>query len=314
MTTALLAVSTIYLAWQLGEERARGARLADSRVIASTATSGGASVPGGTSTPSAERARADDAQSPGLLERIGAAFTGAGKKRAPRQLKIELMQQDFRRLYDDPVTRRQLIEELVPAYRDQFLVLERRLKLGTDQWQRFLETVAEQAVERRGNSAVCGKDLECWKQVSSSDARYEQAIRDLLGAANVEKFETFNYSVAERQDVEALQSRLPEFQRLSESAAEDLIVALSEVRRDAEKRLDAETGGHTTIKVENNGENYTIFYPGNLATPREQLAYVEAHQQQLRDRANALLNANQLSVFDEWQARTLRTLRRKMTE
>jgi hypothetical protein len=112
----------------------------------------------------------------------------------------EMHKQDFKRMFADPATRKQLVEELIPKYRDQFIVLQRRLDMPSDQWQRFLETLASQEIERRGVSVVCADDLECRKRSlgPAAHARYEQEIRDLLGDADMKQYETFNYALSER--------------------------------------------------------------------------------------------------------------------
>ena len=70
----------------------------------------------------------------------------------------------------DPVTRRELVEELVPDLRDEYLVLERRLKLGNSRWQEFLETLAAQEIDRRAQTADCGRNDECLRRVLSTAA------------------------------------------------------------------------------------------------------------------------------------------------
>ena len=69
----------------------------------------------------------------------------------------EMMQKALLRMNQDPVTRRQLIEERIANLRDQYLKLERRLHIASDQWQRFLETLAERALDQRSVIAACGR-------------------------------------------------------------------------------------------------------------------------------------------------------------
>ena len=313
-TTVLFAASTLYFAWALGVERNRGdefraARGAmpsladvgptDSNTGANSATSAGVSADSN-GTPSTK--------SPGLLDGLR-GLSGGSKRMSPQQ-SSELYKQDFERMFADPATRKRLIEELIPTYRDQFIVLERRLDLPSDQWQRFLETVATHAIERRGASSICAQDVECQKRSLGQEAyaRDDQEIRDVLGDADMKQYQTFNYAVSERQSVEMLQARLPLSQQLSEKAAEDLITALSEVRRAAEQSIQEADGSFVTFR----GDGYVVVYPSDLKTLEERFDYAAGNLKNLRDRAGALLNPVQLSAYQEQHRESLRKLRRAM--
>jgi len=310
-TTALFAASTLYFAWAVGVERDRGADFstehgafagaADSRATASENGAAGVTDAEPNETPSAE--------SPGLFDRLS-ALVGGGRKRAPRQLQNELFQKDFERMFSDAATRRQLVEERIPRYRDQFVVLQRRLDMPSDQWQRFLETMATQAIERRGGWDLCAQDLQCRIRSLGDEAyaRYDQEIRDVLGDADMKEFQTFNYALSERQSVESLQAELPLSQQLSEKAAEDLIAALSEVRRDAEKSIQEENGSFRKFS----GDDYVVVFPPDLKTLDERLHYAAEHFTKLRDRAAALLNPVQLAAYQRQLKEALRQARRGM--
>jgi hypothetical protein len=228
---------------------------------------------------------------------------------SPQQIS-ELYKQDFARMFADPSTRKQLIEELIPIYRDKFIVLQRRLDMPSDQWQRFLDTVATQAIERRSGSAICGDDMQCQMRSIGPEAyaRYDQELRDVLGDADMEQYQTFNYALSERQSVESLQAELPLSQQLSEKAAEDLIASLSEVRRAAEKSIQEENGSFYTVR----GNGYVVVYPHNLETLEERLDYAREHFKKLRGRAKALLNPVQLAAYQEQLKQSLRKLRDAM--
>jgi hypothetical protein len=313
-TTALFAASTLYFAWSVGVERNHGANFlahgvapgaADSRSAASESHTTG--VPDAEGSGSSNEAASTE--SSGLLERLG-AVGGGGKKRASRQLQGELFRKDFARMFSDPTLRKQLIEEQIPSYRDQFIVLERRLDMPSDQWQRFLETVATHAVERRGGSDLCARDVECQMRSLGPEAyaRYDQEIRDVLGDADMKEYQTFNYALNERQSVELLQGELPLPQQLSEKAAEDLITALSEVRRAAEKSIQEENGSFVTFR----GDGYVVVFPANLKSLDERLDYAAEHFKKLGARAGALLNPVQLAAYQEQHRKSLRSLRRAM--
>ena len=139
-------------------------------------------------------------------------------------------------------------------------------------------------------------------------SRDQQEIRDVLGESDARQYETFNYSITERQGVEALQERLPKFQHLSEEAGEDLIVALGEVRREAEKRLTADGGKMSMVR----DEGIIILYPQELKTLDERLAYARAHMAELRKRAETLLNATQLATYDQLQGAAIRNIARTL--
>jgi hypothetical protein len=313
-TTALFAASTLYFAWAVGVERNRGAEfraargampsLADAGPTDSNTGANGATSAAGT----AESNGTPSAKSPGLLD--GLRGLVGGRKRMSPQQSSELYKQDFARMFADPATRKRLIEELIPIYRDQFIVLERRLDMPSDQWQRFLETAATHDIERRGGSAVCGHDKECQMRSLGTEAyaRYEREIRDVLGDADMKQYQTFNYALSERQSVESLQTRLSLPQQLSETAAEDLITALSEVRRAAAESIQEENGSFITFS----GDGYVVVFPPNLESLDERLDYAAEQFKKLRERAGALLNPVQLAAYQEQNKVALRRLRRAM--
>ncbi len=313
-TTTLFAASTLYFAWQLGAERDRGVNFAapsapHTAATAPSARTGGDSATDGVAATSGTQAADQRKRIPGLSDQSVASGTKE-RRRPPPGLFRELTEQDFRRMFENPVTRRQLIEEQIPKLRDDYLKLGRRLAIGSDQWQRFLETLAEQAVDRRGVIATCGKDTECLKRSLTSGAyeRDQQEIRDVLGESDARQYDTFNFSKSERQSVEALQARLPKFQQLSEAAGEDLIVALSEVRRDAQERITGDGGKYLTVR----GEGVVVVYPRELRTLKERLAYASAQMAALRKRAGTLLNSTQLAAYDQMQGPALRSITRAL--
>jgi len=305
-TTVLFAASTFYFAWALGVERDRGVDLQRAPVAAGTPNRGSTSASNAKGSGTSEAA---SAKSPGLLDRLG-ALAGGEKKPPSRQQQNELFQADFKRMYLDPVTRQRLIEELMPRYRDEYVVLERRLDMPSDQWRRFLETLATQAIERRGSSAVCAGDLQCAMPSLGPEAyaRYDQEIRNLLGDADMKEYLTFNYALSERQSVEALQARLPPSQQLGEKSAEDLIAALSEVRRTSEQNITAENGSFYTVS----GDGYSVAFPPNLKSLDERLNYAARHFRKLHDRALAFLNPVQMGAYKRQMAETLLQLKRSM--
>jgi len=313
-TTALFAASTLYFAWAVGVERNRGAEFRAARgVMPSLADAGPTDSNTGANGTTSAASSADSngtpsAKSPGLLDGVRGLF--GGSKRLSPQQSSELFKQDFERMFADPATRKQLIEELIPSYRDQFIVLERRLDMPLDQWQRFLETVATHEIERRGALAICAHDVECQKRSLGPEAyaRYDQEIRDVLGDSDMKQYQTFNYALIERQSVESLQAELSLPQQLSEKAAEDLITALSEVRRAAEKSIQEENGHSVLFR----GDGYAFVYPPNLETLGERLDYAAGHFKKLRERAEALLNPVQLAAYQEQHEESLRRLRRAM--
>ena len=314
VTTALFAASTLYFAWAVGVERNRaadfraspGTNAPDSRAGASGSDAAGAARAAG----SGKSGDTQATESPSLLDGLRGLVGKGGKKRASRQQQGELFQEDFLRMYTDPATRKQLIEERIPGLRDDYLLLERQLDLPSDQWQRFLEIMATHAIERRGATAVCKQEIDCQMQALGPEAyaRYDREIRDALGESDMKQFETFNYALSERQSVEKLQDELGPRQQLSEKTTEDLIAALSDVRRAAEKSIQAENGSFQLHR----GDGYAVVFPPTLKTNVERLAYATEHFQKLQERAGSLLNPVQLATYQELQAKALGRLRRAM--
>jgi hypothetical protein len=307
-TTVLFVASTLYFAWALGVERDRGADVPTTRVAASGAPDGAAAGVADAEKYNVSKDVAS-AKSPGLLDRLG-SLVGGGKKRPSREQQDELFQADFKRMYLDPVSRRQLIEERVPRFRDDYVVLERRLDLPSDRWQRFLEALASHSIEQGSSSAVCAGDTQCVMQKIGPEAhaRYEQEIRDVLGEADMQEYQTFKYALTERQSVEALQAKLPVSQQLSEKTAEDLIAALSEVRRAEEQNIASEKGEFQTFS----GDGYSVAFPLDIQSLDERLNYAAGHFRKLHERASSFLNPVQMAAYEGQIVETMRTLKRTM--
>lgn len=303
----LLAGSTIYLAWRVGvePERAPAAQLA---------AGPGHADGSGSSTDAAEmgernfRASRTPADSPVASSPVAIPRGRGG--RAPREVAAAIDRQTFELTYRDSATRRQLVEELVPDLRDDYLILERRLKLGDARWQEFLEALAAQRIDQRARTAGCAGNPECLRGTFSADrnSQEEQALIALLGDAGHEAYKEFSLSVPERRGVASFQNRLPLPQRLSETAAEELVMALSEVRRDSEAEIYAAGGAVTRFLF---GETPPVTMPAGLERTEDRMKYINEYSQRIRDRAATLLNGVQLGHFNDMQDAMLAQMRRR---
>lgn len=303
----LLAGSTIYLAWRVGVERERSPPAPSMEMTASAAGPGTMRDAGDESEPTAAvwGIPVDNpaANSPAATPR------GRGG-RAPREVADAIWKRTLELGYKDPATRRQLVEELIPDLRDEYLVLERRLDLGITRWQEFLEMLATQTIDRRAQTAECGQDFECQRRVLSTSAyaQQDQALLALLGNANHKVYREFKYSLQERSGIFALQGRLLPQQRLSDEATEALITALSEVRRDTEADISAVGGTVTSILF---ADVPTVILPLDLVRTEDRLEYVREYSVRLRERAATVLTGVQLARFDQLLDAMLVKMRRR---
>jgi hypothetical protein len=302
----LLCGSTIYLAWRVGEERGRSPPALPTEMTASSGpgmTRDGAnkSVPAGA---------ASDVYASNPAAGPSAATPHGRRGRAPREVADSIWTQMIERAYEDPVTRRELVEELVPDLRDEYLVLERRLELGNARWQEFLETLAAQEIDRRAQTADCDRNDECLRRVLSTAAyaQKDQALLAFLGDADHRIYSEFVYSLQERRGIAALQRRLPPPQRLSDDVTEALITALSEVRRETEAEISAVGGTATSILFE---DAPRVILPHGIERTEDRLAYVRAYSRRLRESAATVLSGVQLARFHELQDAMLLKMRRR---
>jgi hypothetical protein len=306
LAAILLCGSTIYLAWRVGEERGRSPPALSMEMTASAGP--------GMARNGADESEPAAATSGAATDKPVAgppAATPPGRRgRAPREVEDAIGKQMLELAYKDPATRRELVEELVPDLRDEYLILERRLKLGNTRWQEFLETLAAQEIDRRAQTADCGRNDACLRRVLSTAAyaQKDQALRAFLGDADHQVYGEFVYSLQERRGVVALQRRLPLPQRLSDDATEALISALSEVRREAEAEISAVGGTATSILF---ADAPRVILPHGLERTEDRLAYVLAYSRRLRKSAATVLTGVQLARFHELQDAMLLKMRRQ---
>lgn len=207
---------------------------------------------------------------------------------------------DFRRMYDDPRLRLQLIAEGALSQRNRFRGAERTLGIEPDRWIMLSDRLAESEIEARARRLRCAPDLAC--PPGGMDSQWfsedERTIREVLGEVKAEEFKKYRDTLQERRAVEGLQSRLRTAQ-LPPERADALILALADER--ARVGQDWAHVGPSVTRGFGTPELGTVFYPASAATPEQRLAAATDYSRRMRERAARLLTPEQRTIFDAMQ-------------
>jgi hypothetical protein len=307
----LLAASTLYLARQVAQERG-------SMGMIPAANPAGAGAGPDQTTLAPDSTRPADARAavvPGAAaqadSQTGTAPVKAYKRPTP-EVYQRLNEQELAASADDPQLRRELIQERIPLVRDQYLLLQRRLKVDADRWQRFMEVMAEQELGIMAMLADCKKTTNCELVSIDADtaARYKQAITEVLGDSGAAAVEKFRQSGMQRMALSSLDTELPENQKLSEAQSEELIDALTQTHMDVEKDMQK----HEASVGRFFDQGGMLIYDKGLATVEERLADAANYSKKLRAQAARYLQGAQMAAFNRQQDRLLEAMRQSQAK
>lgn len=297
-STVVLAGCTVYLARELGLERERNSTaLAESDPDATALGAPGpetaaTSPPGGPVTSSAT--------SPAIE-----APADSGSVDDRRKARNKEQAEEFLRLYDDPETRAKLLQDQLEAQRRSHSGLRSALEIDVEHFDRLINLFAEQEIDRRVRMARCLLDVFCLRPDLASGAERRQAVVDVIGEENTVKMEQFRSDQSRSSQFGVFQARLGPRLALSPQQLDELSSALHEAQMRA--RQEFESHGH---EYRNFATSYgVIVYAADTKTVDERMASAGASVDLMRDRAGALLNSEQLEVFNQMQDDSLLVFR-----
>jgi hypothetical protein len=302
----VLAGTTIYLARTVAKESAASPVASSTEASPTTAgrsgagkraaaSRGGAGSNGSSAETPAESSTTDSAQT-----------TEAAKPWSPEAYQ-KLMDAETEAAKRDPQLRHELIEERIPIIRDQYLPLQRRLKVDNERWQRFMEVLAGHDLGYFAALADCKKSRNCEQPDISQDqyAQQRQEIVDVLGDAHTAAFEAYRNSGNERFGIRQIQAELPEDAQIPEDRAEDLVQALAKTRMEVEAEMSS--------REKNVGRFYqmngALLYDKDLPTAESRVEDAARYSRRLRAQAAKFLQGRQLAAFNRQQDRLLQLLR-----
>jgi hypothetical protein len=298
ISTCTLAASTLWLAREAARERAGNpaAPATDIVAVAVPAQQGGP-------TP---RAPVEITPAPPSAPATAPAAYPPGVK-SPREYAREYLES-----ISTPEGRARLLAEsrqmLATTYPPPIV---ERLGLTRADLDRFLDVKSEAMFAFGETMARCQLSPGCDVPSTGSAASAEagQRVLDVMGAEKVRALESYEDSVTERRVVARLRGQLPDSAYLSDESSERLVAALAGERRRYQSQNSSPESGPSSIGTLD-GQLY--YMP--LTTSDDMLASAEEYAQRLHRQAAAILDARQLSEFDEMQRRVLLRLREQLAE
>jgi hypothetical protein len=285
--TAILAVTTAYYARQLYLARVeRAAQESAVRRAAAPvrATVRDAAIPASSTAQAGGPAHTKNASTP--RDRLG-----------PYQASILARMRD-------PAQRRDLLDERKASLRRVSPYLAEYLRLGSSEFEAFVELVAGQNLAMHEKTLSCLETPKC--QVLQTAAAMQDALIDEIARSfGLEKAGRYRHYLAtadERTYIAEMRGGLPDRDRLTDTQAEALIDALAGER----VRIGEEITARSQIAgITMEGVPFVMSTGATIATLMEQ-----AHEYFRRMRAHAapMLTPGQLAAYDRIQEERLRRL------
>ncbi len=223
--------------------------------------------------------------------------------------RVKRLQADHHRkaikAFEDPRQREGMVVGAKMSMRRSYPGLAQAIGMTGEEVDRLLTLLAEQQVELQEKFSRCTLDGNCDVHANPhlNDPR-AQEIAALLGTDRQQRFDTYQNTLMERESVAHLQTRLADSTRLPDGDAEALIAALADER---EKIHQEAAERHAGVNGVGFGAGM-IFFSSDAQSTEEKLASAQANARRMRDRAAAVLTAEQLRVFDEMQAELMISL------
>jgi hypothetical protein len=198
---------------------------------------------------------------------------------------------------DDPAQRQATRERALDEARRSTAGLDAKLGLTAEQYERLIELLADQDLEKRVSAARCIVNPACVEPAPDSAlfSSRDQAIRDIVGDEGLRELRAFRSAEPERRVVGALQSRLENRAVLTPMQSDDLARALSdESRRQLREMYQRQQRG----KAFGPPDGPTLVYADDSPTADLALQSGEASVQAIRDSAATMLTGEQLITFN----------------
>lgn len=294
-----LAASTIYFARELHVlQTGEPAALPGVTISAAAATA--ASVPALEETTTANLATQVSAAtpSPEAIAPPAAATSPAEQAKRSRERAAEAARVFLAR-YENPATRKTLIEDQIVSAHWHFALLQPRVGLDKERWEKFLGLAVDLQVDRRVRTSRCRIDPACEKPElpAGHRERERQQMVDLIGEGNVKKFEDFVRERPQTGSLAKFQARLGPSLALPPDQLSELARVISQETARSHREL-VERGVHTSTFE---GSHGVIVFSEDTQTLDERMASASASVQRLRERAGALLDGERLRIFNQLQ-------------
>jgi hypothetical protein len=285
--TAVLAVTTAYYArqWYLARHESAAQESALRGVAAPvSATIRDSAIPATSTAQAGGTAHSKNASNP--RDRLG-----------PYQASILARMRD-------PAKRRDLLEEKKASLRRVSPYLAEYLRLGSSEFEDFVELVAGQNLAMHEQILNCLESPDC--QDHQTDAARQDALIDEIarsfGLEKARRYEHYLETADERSYIAEMRGGLPDRDRLTDSQAEALIDALAGER----VRIGEEITARSQIAgITMEGVPFVMSTGATIATLMEQ---ANEYFRRMRERAAPMLTPTQLAAYDRIQAERLRRL------
>ncbi|HEU4779111.1 MAG TPA: hypothetical protein VFS58_04435 [Steroidobacteraceae bacterium] len=291
VTTSVFAASTAYLARQLDIERQRTTPVA-SESTPSLPLDSRAHLPEGAVSPenppqASTAARQDERQ---------AQFKG------PPMLDAK----GYLRWLDNPDARADAFRATRASLRMSNPGLMELLGLRADDSDRLLDLLAEQMVARQATMLRCQTTKGCdFRQGDPDELTRTQELAALLGTDKFGRYQTYQQTIGERNEVNRFRTLLPAAHAMSNDQMEQMVAAFADERARLHREAIQQGG-------EVNGEGTLAgmtYYPNTYTTAAQQIESITQYSARLRERAGQILTSHQRAVFDQTQDDHLASVR-----
>jgi hypothetical protein len=311
ITSVAFASTTVYLARELSAERARVSATSPSFArTAPPARAANSPAPAATGVNEA-------AAGPAGISEAAIAVAAIGSDRQMSEAEMKKFQAEYSRTFlaqiDDPEQREELLAQRKMMARYSFPRVDQVLGLSAEEHARFLDLYALQQLDMQEKSARCTLDPDCSMQEAFRDMQDVRGseINDLLGPERTAKLQQYQNTMAEREAITQLRSRMPDSLRLNDNKAEQLISALAEEREAMHREAVQQGRNMNGFGI---GAGLVHAPDESAGTFEERYEAARENSQRLRQRAATYLTGEQLRIFNEMQDETLLSLRSTMRQ
>jgi len=226
----------------------------------------------------------------------------------------EYQRQQSRQLLEqlaNPAARARLLAQARVGVRNAYPWIAERLKLGPEEYDKLIETLALKNLAASEAFARCTADPACdpSEQGPALDVAQHQAIAEVLGPERMALFETYQQTMNERETVLNLRGRLPDQAFLSTEQSESLITALA--NESWQMQQDAQLAGQSLAGY---GMSGGWIYYADQGTTEQQIRSAETYVDRMIARAALVLNPEQLRYFTQMQQDLLANLRGQLEQ
>ena len=300
---ASLAATSLYLLKQLGAERELAQQLAQEAVVLR------ASAKAAIHPQPTPRATATAAPTASVQPGAAAAAPDAAPSGPVPQAQNDSYARR-RQMMSEPSSRALLRADRIAYYKAQNPGLARQLKLSDAEYQKLIEFLADQDLQRDVAIAKnhMGLPGNAYFDVQQRERR---ELTEQLGEERAKQFSAYQAGAIDRAQVRTLRSRLGELDVLTDEQATTLAAALQEEREQFNKDLQAQYGDRASYTLVTSGVN--LIGTGSTADEdamEQQLRdEMDGYSRRMRDRAASVLTCGQMKVFNEMQDAQLATQR-----